>query len=130
MREREEEEKKKREKKRERRRERAGANVMSEAFGRALCSASAAQVVKNAGFAKASDSTVNTVGDLVTKYVEHVCVTAKEFCEHSQRTDANMVSSLKPLLLLLLWKCSKRFAPSIDFRFLKPLSSSFSFSLG
>ena len=64
---------------------------MSEAFGRALCSASSAQVIKNAGFEQASTSSVETLADVLKKYVEHLCSLSQEVCEHSGRTEANLV---------------------------------------
>ena len=71
--------------------------AMSEEFGRALSDASGAQLLKNTGFSRASRSVVDTLSDVLSKYVSKVCETAQEFVEHSNRTDANLVDALHAL---------------------------------
>ena len=50
---------------------------MAEDYASSLCRASGAQLVKNSGFSHASSSAIDTVSDVIAKYVSHVCATAQ-----------------------------------------------------
>ena len=71
---------------------------MSEPFVRALSHASSAQVVKNSGFSRASSTTVDTVSDLLAKYVSHLCATTREvrrlsIPSHSKSPEVGLLTS-------------------------------------